>query len=97
MPKSKQKMIVVNERPAQIDCYPVMGEHIDITKCTLFVRFRGSFVAVPEAVATQFRPDEELAVGFANPNRHGLETAIIPADQVPEVFYQTVEPDAKFD
>ncbi|MBD1846634.1 hypothetical protein H6F89_25075 [Cyanobacteria bacterium FACHB-63] len=95
MSKPKERIIVKDERPASIHYYPAAGHHIDISRCTLFVKVDGMYIPVPEAVATQFRSDEELAVHWGCPNRHGLQTAIIPPHEVPEVFYQTVEPDAK--
>lgn len=52
MAKSKQKTIVVPERPATIDCYPVAGHYVDLTKCTLFVKVDGMYCAIPEAMAT---------------------------------------------
>ncbi|BAU14291.1 hypothetical protein LEP3755_48370 [Leptolyngbya sp. NIES-3755] len=93
----KKRMIVVKERPASIDCYPIQNEHIDLTKSTMFVKLHGRYFAVPQVAVTEFRPDAEIATGWGSPNLGGVETAIVPIDDVPEEYFQTVDPNHKFD
>lgn len=92
-----QKMIVANERPAAIDCFPVAGVHVNLRECTVYIKVFGDLYAIPQAMITEFRPKEQLDTHYSDPHRDCIRSGVIPDTEVPQEFYRTVSPNEKFD